>query len=123
MMSLEYGRYMNATIVCFANDQTACFDRLKPSLTNVVFGSYGVDSNILKYRSKTIDQMKRQCKTGLGISNAHYCNTAGDPQIAGEIQGKSDTGCAWLLTSHYLLKAYDMLQPPMQSHARHQQSQ
>ena len=113
MMAFEFGRYTNATIALFANDQTACFDRLFPSLTNVVLGSYGIEPSVTKCRSQTVDQMQRRCKTGLGISEDHYCNTEGDPMIAGEIQGKADTGCAWTLTSGYLLTAYDMKHPPM----------
>ena len=44
MMTFEYGRYLNATIALFINDQTACFDRMYPSNTNIVAGSFGVNA-------------------------------------------------------------------------------
>ena len=50
MMTFEYGRYMNATIALFANDQTACFDRMWPGLTNVVAAAYGAGHQALECR-------------------------------------------------------------------------
>ena len=111
MMTFEYGRYMKATIGLFANDQTACFDRMHPSNTNVVLGSYGVEASALKCRAQTVFRMKRRVKTGLGISTDTYSNGENEPLIAGEIQGKADTGCSWTVTSSALLTAIDSLQP------------
>ena len=109
MMTFEYERYLKATIALFINDQTACFDRMYPSNTNIVAGSFGVNASTLKCRSRTIYQMKRHIKTGLGVSKEYYSNTPLEPTINGEIQGKADTGCAWTLTSSALLTAYDSL--------------
>ena len=36
VMTFKYGRYMKATIAVFLLEQTACFDRIYPNITNVI---------------------------------------------------------------------------------------
>ena len=74
MMTFEYGRYMRATIGLFANDQTACFDRMWPKITNITADVVGCDPNVQKCREETMDLMERYCKTGLGVSKSFYDN-------------------------------------------------
>ena len=76
---------MRATIGLFANDQTACFDRMWAEVTNVVAAASGCDSMVQKCRLKTIDAMRRHCKTGLGVSEGHYGNTSSDESGDDEI--------------------------------------
>ena len=44
---------MKATIGLFANDQTACFDRMWAEVTNSIAAASGADANMLKYRAIT----------------------------------------------------------------------
>ena len=85
MMTFEYGQYMRATIGLFANDQTACFDRMWAEVMNVVAAASGCDSMVQKCRLETIDAMRRHCKTGLGVSEGHYGNTSSDESGDDEI--------------------------------------
>ena len=114
MMTFEYGRYMKATIALFANDQTACFDRMWPDLSNVVAQAYGAEKEPLQCRSKTIHALKRHIKTGHGVSKTPYCNMSGDAQIQGEVQGKGDVPGLWAMTSSTLLRAHQQLAPGLE---------
>ena len=105
MMTFEYGRYMKATIAMFANDQTACFDRMWPEISNVAAGSFGCDVNTRKCRAKTKEAMKRHCKTGLGVSKKYYKSY----RIKGETQGLADVASIWAMKSSQLLTAHSML--------------
>ena len=105
MMAFEYGRYMKATIAMFANDQTACFDRMWPEISNVVAGSFGCDINVRKCRAKTKEAMVRHCKTGLGVSKKHYTSY----RIKGETQGLADVASIWAMKSSQLLTAHSFL--------------
>ncbi len=109
MLTFEYGRYMKATIALFANDQTACFDRMWPELTNVIAGVSGCDANVLKCRSKVMNGMNRHIKTAYGISAGSYTNPIEEPKLKGEIQGKGDVASLWAMTSSTLLTAHQTL--------------
>ena len=85
MMTFEYGGYMKATVAIFLNDQTACFDRMWPSVTNTVAAVEGCNSSVLECRAKTIDDMERSIKTGLGVSKQVYRNEPGKPKVKGEV--------------------------------------
>ena len=109
MLIFEYGRYMKFTIALFANDQTACFDRMWPELSNTVAYAVGVDKQVLKCRALTIEAMQRHIKTGLGVSKKSYGNTPNEPRIIGEIQGKGDVATLWAFISSTLLLAHSLL--------------
>ena len=109
MLTFEYGRYVKITIALFANDQTAYFDRMIPSFTNIIAQANGATATELLCRSKTIAKMKRHIKTGLGVSKQAYKNQLGHPQIQGEIQGKGDVASLWTMTSSILLFAHAIL--------------
>ena len=82
MITFEYGRYMRIVIAMFVADLTACFDRMFPSLSNIAAGKFGMDPKILLARGKTIQQMRRQVRTGHGVSRESYGNEPGEPEIA-----------------------------------------
>ena len=109
MLTFEFGRYMKATIALFANDQTACFDRMWPELSNVVAYTCGMDKNVLICRAKVIEEMKRHIRTGLGVSKQHYHNNISEPRIIGEIQGKGDVATLWAFMSSMLLLAHSFV--------------
>ena len=109
LLTFEYGRYMKMTIALFANDQTACFDRMCPAISNMIAGKFGMDVNVLRARSKTMAAMQRKIKTNLGISTASYGNRPGAPIIQGEYQGKGDVASLWVMQSSTILEAHSSL--------------
>ena len=72
MMTFEYVRYMKSTIGLFANDQTACFDRMWAEVTNSIVAASGANANMLKCRAITMENITRHVKTGLGVSKTSY---------------------------------------------------
>ena len=109
MMTVEYGRYMKATIGLFNADQGSCFDRMYPSLSNALANVHGMDEKANECRAKTLESMEHHCKTGLGVSKRFYTNKPGKPKKLGEVQGKGDVPCLWALTSSVLLFAMNIL--------------
>ena len=109
MMTFEYGRYMKATIAMFAADLTACFDRMVPAISNIIAGKFGVDINVLRARGKIIHALKRQVRTGHGVSVDSYYNVPGEPTIQGEYQGKGDVACLYAGLSSTVLDARSKL--------------
>ena len=97
MMTFEYGRYMKATVAMFAADLTACFDRMFPSLSNIAAGKFGMSKSVLVARGETIKRMRRAVRTGHGVSELTYGNERGEPEIAGELQGKGDVAILYCL--------------------------
>ena len=75
MMTFEYGRYMKATIAVFLSDQTACFDRMHPGVTNIIAQSHGMDPAPCLCQTKTIDSSQRHIRTALGVSSGSYKDT------------------------------------------------
>eukprot|EP00956_Cyclotella_meneghiniana_P006230 scaffold8106_cov56-Cyclotella_meneghiniana.AAC.2 len=113
MTTFEYGRYMRIVIAMFAADLTACFDRMFPSLSNIAAGKFGMDPNVLLARGKTIQNMRRQVQTGHGVSRESYGNEQGEPEIAGELQGKGDVAILYCLQSSITMNAHATLFPEM----------
>eukprot|EP00956_Cyclotella_meneghiniana_P033092 scaffold93176_cov89-Cyclotella_meneghiniana.AAC.1 len=113
LMAFEYGRYMRIVIAMFAADLTACFDRMFPSLSNVSAGKFGMEKNVLLSRGKTIQKMRRAVRTGHGVSEATYGNEEGEPEIAGELQGKGDVAILYCLQSSITLDAHAKLFPEL----------
>ena len=59
MLSFEYSRVMYATMVFFANDTTACFDRMVPNISAIIARKYGTEINVMKCRNQVLAQLKR----------------------------------------------------------------
>lgn len=113
MITFEYGRYKRATIAMFAADLTACFDRMFPSLSNIAAGKFGMDANVLRARGSIIQNMRRAVRTGHGVSDDTYGNAQGEPEIAGELQGKGDVAILYCLQSSIALNTHAKLFPEL----------
>ena len=74
MMTVEYVHYMKATITMdlFANDLTACFDRMWLEITNIIARASGCDDNTLKGRYSTKAAMHWHIKTGVKTGLSEY---------------------------------------------------
>jgi hypothetical protein len=81
MMTFEYGRYMRVTIAMFAADLTACFDRMFPSISNLIAGKFNLDKNVMLARGRTIYSLKRAVRTGHGVSTTTYSNLPNQPPL------------------------------------------
>ncbi|KAL7536722.1 hypothetical protein ACHAWF_007008 [Thalassiosira exigua] len=109
MMTFKYGRYIKTKIALFANDQRACFDRMRPKMDCIVAGTFGMDTSVLAAKVRTMEAMKHYIKTALGVSRLYYCMKRGEPAIQGEIQGKGDVASMWAMVSSLLLLAFESL--------------
>ena len=106
LLTFECSRTMKSTIAGCYYDNTACFDRMYPEISNLIAQRYGVDKNLLRARAIVIARMRRHVKTALGTSTNTYQEEDGDHKLNGEIQGKGDVPSLWGIQSDTLLKAH-----------------
>jgi hypothetical protein len=109
LMTFEYGRYMRITVAMFAADRTACFDRMWPSLGNIICGKFGLQPALMRSRGETIQNLKRAVRTCHGVLQKVYQNTPNDYRIMGELQGKGDVALIYTLLSSTVLEAHSSL--------------
>ena len=109
MLGFEYSRVMYVTLVFFANDATACFDRMVPDISSIIARKYGVSKNIMRCRNEVLRLLKRGVRTLHGDSKQTYSQMALDLAILGEYQGKADAAPIWSVESHTFLKTHRML--------------
>jgi hypothetical protein len=88
LLSFEYSRVMYVTLVFFANDTTACFDRMVPDISAIISRKYGMEKNVLIYRNKVLEELKRSIRTMQGDSKKYYKREHYELPMAGEYQGK-----------------------------------
>ncbi|KAL7544844.1 hypothetical protein ACHAWF_009231 [Thalassiosira exigua] len=109
MLAFEYGRVMYVTIALFANDATACFDRMVPDITSLIARRQGMCKSVVKARNTIMAGMEHSIRTKHGDSDLTYCQEPGNVQLDGEGQGKSDVASVWSVLSQTLLKAHQEL--------------
>ena len=68
LLMLDYARSTYKTIAMFANDATACFDRMVPGVSSLIARKFGVSSAIMQCRNETINSLERNVRTGCGDS-------------------------------------------------------
>ena len=78
------------TIAMFANDATACFDRVVPGVSSLIARKFGVAYLIMKCRNERIKVLKWNARTGCGDSEEMYEEEEEDEVLNGEVQGKGD---------------------------------
>ena len=66
---------MKVPIAIFLSDQTACFDRMHPGVTNIIAQAHGVDPTPYLCHTKTVDESQRHIRTVLGVSSGSYKNS------------------------------------------------
>jgi hypothetical protein len=108
LLSFEYSRVMYVTLVFFANDATACFDRMVPDISAIIARKYGMEKNVLICRNKVLEELKRGVRTMQGDSKKHYKKHYELP-MAGEYQGKADAAPLWSAESHTFLRTHQQL--------------
>jgi hypothetical protein len=109
LLSFEYSRVMYVTLVFFANDATACFDRMVPDISAIIARKYGMEKNVLICRNKVLEELKRMVRTTQGDSKKYYKREHYELPMAGEYQGKADAAPLWSAESHTFLRTHQQL--------------
>ncbi|KAL7526403.1 hypothetical protein ACHAWF_008463 [Thalassiosira exigua] len=109
MLAFEYDRIMYVTVALFANDATACFDRMVPNISALISRKSGISKSVIRARNKVMASMKHSIRTSHGKSNDTFCQEPGDVDIHGEGQGKVDVASLWSILSHTILRAHQEL--------------
>ena len=103
MLTLDYARLTYKTLEMFANDATACFDRMVPGILPLIAWKFGMAETVMQCRNETIRKLKRNIRTGCGDSEEYYDEHDGDDPMNGEVQGKEYVASLWCLMSHNIL--------------------
>ena len=108
MLSFEYGRALHVIIALFANNATACFDRMVPNISLLVSMKYGMRPSVLIARNKVMEGMTHSVQTMHGYST--HTQLPDDPRLSGKIQGKGDDVVSlWSALSHPMIRAHQEL--------------
>ena len=81
LLTLDYARTTYKTIVMFANDATACFDRMVPGVSLLIARTFGVSSSIMECRNATLASLECNIRTGYGDSQETYMENDGDDPL------------------------------------------
>jgi hypothetical protein len=108
-LGFEYSRVMYVTLVFFANDATACFNRMVPDISTVITRKYGVEKNVMLCRNKVLEQLKQGVRTLHGDSEKTYQREFYELPMNGEYQGKADAASIWSIESHTFLRTHQQL--------------
>ena len=100
----------------FANDATACFDKMVPGVSSLIARKFVVSSAIMQCRNETIASLERNIQTGCGDSKETYIDNEADDPMCGEVQGKGDVASLWCLMSHTILMAHRAIHTPIRMH-------
>jgi hypothetical protein len=76
----------------FSNDATSCYDRIIPSVSNMIARSMGLHKNIAQLHCTMLEQAIYRIKTQLGISNSH----TDEWPVFGTGQGSCASPPCWL---------------------------
>lgn len=109
MLAFEYSRVMYVTILLFANDATACFDRMVPAISTIIAMKYGMAPEVMISRNMVMEDMEHIIRTSHGDSTITYRQNSDDVRINGETQGKGDVGSLWSIMSQSILQAHQQL--------------
>ena len=109
LLTFECARIQRSTVCMVQHDMSSHFDRMYPAMTSIYASRYKVDRNILLSIGKTIQSLQRNVETGLGISDASYCQMPNAPEIGGMVQGKADVPQLSTQQSDAMLKAHKQL--------------
>ncbi|KAL7534080.1 hypothetical protein ACHAWF_011768 [Thalassiosira exigua] len=109
MLAFEYGRIMYVTIALFANDATACFDRMVPYISTLIAYKSGMSKSVMQARNRVMASMRHKIRTSHGESHESFRQDPGDEALSGEGQGKGDIASLWSVLSHTLLLAHQEL--------------
>ena len=105
--TLDYAQTCYKTIAMFANDGSACFDRMVPGVSSLIAKKFGIDSKIMECRNGVIKTLRRNVRTVRGDLEMVYKNSDQDAPLNVEVQGKGDVASFWYLKSHTILNSHE----------------
>lgn len=95
----------------FANDATACFDRMNPAISSIVAMEYSMSPTVLNARNQVMENMEHSVRTRHGNSGQMYRQESRDYKLvlADKNQGKGDVTSLWSLKSQTILRAHQSM--------------
>ena len=109
LLTFESARMQKCTIGSLQHDMTAHFDRMYPEMTSIYASKYAIDDGIMKSIGLTIERLRRNVETALGVSEKSYGQEAGAHRIGGMVQGKADVPQLSTQQSDVMLRAHKSL--------------
>ena len=88
-LQYDYAALTRFPSIKFNNDATSCYDRIVPSVSNIIARSMGLHKNIAQLHGNMLEQAVYCIKTQLGISQDSYLHSATTP-----VFGKGQGSCA-----------------------------
>jgi len=86
VLQREYSWFTRTPQIKFFNDATACYDRIIPSIANLVARAFGLPKEIAQIHGDMLHDAKYRIKTKIGVSEEHYQHSEDDP-VFGTGQG------------------------------------
>ena len=102
----EYSRLTRYTSIKFANDATACYDRILPSIASIASRSFGTPANVCYVMATTLLEARYKLKTSLGLSESYYKHCKEFP-IYGSGQGSGNSPVIWVFISSILFDCHN----------------
>ena len=91
------------SVLVFNNVCKAAFDQMIPSVGGIALRRLGASSSAVSTLLQTLQQMKYQVKTALGLSEELFSNA--DDWVLGTLQGSGASPCLWLAITCVILVA------------------
>jgi exonuclease III len=106
VLQYDYASLTRWPEIKFSNDATSCYDRIIPSVSNVIARSMGLHKNIAKIHGSMLEHAVYRIKTQLGISTDSYTHSDGSP-VFGTGQGSTASPPFWLLNCSAYFTIYE----------------
>ena len=106
VLQYDYAALTRWPAIKFNNDATSCYDRIIPSVSNVIARSMGLHRNIAQIHGSMLEQAIYRIKTQMGISIGSYSHTHESP-VYGTGQGSTASPPFWLLNISKYFDIYD----------------
>ena len=88
-----------------------CSDRIYRQNSNIFAQKAGISKEIRTAQAIVKDNIKRQVKTGLGITDRTYQRVEGEPTLDRKIQGTADTPLLYSMLSNVTIQAHKSYTP------------
>src|SRR6056300_1547348 len=106
VLQLEYSWATRFPHIKFSNNATSCFDRIIPSVSNVLARAYGLHRNLAMIHGNMLQHAIYKIKTKLGLSKSSYSHCPDHP-IFGTGQGSTASPTIWTLNASAYFNIYD----------------
>ncbi len=106
VLQYDYAALTRWPSIKFNNDATSCYDRIIPSVSNIIARSMGLHRNIAQIHGDMLVSAVYRIKTQLGISTGSYSSTEDSP-VYGTGQGSCASPPFWLLNCSKYFDIYD----------------